>query len=187
MGGPNFTERAIAYLKGIPSDNGGPTIRLSRRDSPVIKPFATGLHICYLVDKGQSYDYIQNYHLAEHGITMEQLHQIGLRNLSRLLRERNFSVQSHGNIFAFLAGGDFEASVMLLDEFWEGEFRQYTTRKFAVAVPSRDVMAFCDASSEAGISELMDVVNRVWPTGDHLVSNKIYVRESSEWSPLSAT
>jgi uncharacterized protein YtpQ (UPF0354 family) len=90
----------------------------------------------------------------------------------------------YGNVFTFLMDGDFEASIMLLDEFWDGEFRKFVTGKYAAAIPARDVLAFCDADSTAGIAELQEVINRVWPTDNHLVSNKIYVRQPTGWQVL---
>ena len=179
-----ITDQVIAYLKGSPPDDGRSVIELSHKDSPVIRPYSEGLHVFYLVDKGQTYEYIQNRHLEEDGISPDELHQIGLRNLKGLIAQRNAKVQPHGNVFAFLAGGDFEASIMLLDEFWEGEFRKFVTGKLATVIPARDVLAFCDADSANGIAELQEVINRVWPTGNHLVSNNIYVRQPTGWRVL---
>ena len=136
------------------------------------------------MDKGQSYGYVQNRHLEDDGISADDLHQIGLRNLKSLIAQRNARVQPHGNVFAFLAGGDFEASIMLLDEFWEYEFRKFVTGKLATVIPARDVLAFCGADSADGIAELQGVINRVWPTGNHLVSDKIYVRQPTGWRVL---
>ena len=180
-----ITEQAIVYLKGSPSEDGRPVVTLSPEDSPVVRPYSGDLHVCYLVDKGQSYGYVQNHHLEDDGISADDLHQIGLRNLKRLITQRNAKVQPHGNLFAFLAGGDFEASVMLLDEFWEGEFRKFVTGKYAAAIPARDVLAFCDVDSAKGITELQAVINRIWPTGNHLISDKIYVRQTTGWRALS--
>ena len=179
-----ITRQAIAYLKGSPPDDGRSVVELSYRDSPVIWPYSEDLHVCYLVDKGQSYGYIQNRHLEEDGISADDLHAIGLRNLKSLISQRDARVQPHGSVFGFLAGGDFEASIMLLDEFWEGEFRKFVTGKFAAVIPARDVLAFCDADSANGITELQGVINRVWPTGNHLVSGKIYVRQPNGWQAL---
>jgi len=76
-----ITEQAIAYLKGSPSEDGRPVVTLSPKDSPVVRPYSGDLHVCYLVDNGQSYGYIQNRHLEDDGISADDLHQIGLRNL----------------------------------------------------------------------------------------------------------
>jgi len=47
-------------------------------------------------------------------------------------------------VFAFFMRGDFEASVILLDDLWDGESRQFVTGEYAAAIPARDMLAFCD-------------------------------------------
>lgn len=173
----NITDHAIAYLKGSPSEELQSVVKLSPKDEPVVRPFLGDLHVCYVIDKGQTYEYIQYHHLEGDGIDADQLHLIGLQNLEKLICKKTSRVQPYGNIFAFLMGGDFEASIILLDNLWDDKFRQYVIGKYAVAVPARDVLAFCDVTSEVGIAELYELVNRVWPGKNHLVSNKIYVRE----------
>lgn len=181
MKGEKFTGRAIAYLKGTPLDSEQETVRLSSKDAPFIQPYIGRLQICYLVDEGQSYKYVQNRHVESDQVNVADLHQIGLRNLKNLISQKDPRVRPYDNVFSFMAGGDFEASVMLLDEFWNNEFRQFIKGDYAVVVPSRDVLAFCDAQSDEGIVELQQVINRVWPKGDHLVSNQIYIRQREKW------
>jgi uncharacterized protein YtpQ (UPF0354 family) len=111
---------------------------------------------------------------------------IGLKNLALLANSRGVRVQPYGNIFAVLMGGDFEASLILLDAFWDKQLRQFVKGDYAVAVPARDMLAFCDASSEAGLDELRQVIQRVFPGGDHLLSDRIYVRRQLRWQVLSA-
>jgi uncharacterized protein YtpQ (UPF0354 family) len=180
------TKDAIAYLKGSPLEDGRPVVGLSLKDSPVIRPYLHDLHICYLADNGESYGYIQNRHLEEDGISLDELHQIGLRNLNTLIAQRKSKVERHGQVFAFLMGGDFEASALLLDELWEGDFKKFVTGDYASVVPARDVLAFCDVSSDRGIGELQAVIDRVWLTEDHLISNRIYVRRSSDWTAFES-
>lgn len=181
----NFTSRAIAYLKTQIADDNGPVIALSQDDSPVLRPFSVPLLASYVVDAGESYEFVQNRHLVEDGIDEEALHRIGLENLAQLLNDRSTRVQPYGNIFAVMMGGDFEASLILLDPLWDEHFRQFVSGDYAVVVPARDVLAFCDASSTAGVDELRQVVHRVFPDGDHLLSDRVHVRRQGTWEPLS--
>jgi hypothetical protein len=52
---------------------------------------------------------------------------------------------------------------------------------FVVAVPARDVLAFTDAKSAAGIAELRGLVDRLFPGGDHLISPDLYKRDAGRW------
>jgi len=65
--------------------------------------------------------------------------------------------------------------------------RQFVrSREYAAAIPARDMLAFCDSSSADGIAELQRVIERVQPTGDHLLTKAIYVRRDSKWQPRAA-
>jgi uncharacterized protein YtpQ (UPF0354 family) len=176
-----MVKNAIAYLKGMPAEDDSPVTRLSDEDSPVIRPFVADLQVCYLVDTGNSYQYVQNRHIREFGISLDELHETGLQNLTRLTSIRDCRVKRHGHIYAFLMGGDFEASAILVDYLWDEKFRELVSGNYLAVVPSRDVLAFCDTCSVDSVMELRDVIGRVWPSGDHLISNKLYVRDNQGW------
>lgn len=176
-----FTAHALAYLKPNIDDDDGPALELEHRDSPVCMQYAEGLLVCYVVDTGTSYTYVQYRHLEEDGIDETELHRIGLRNLVDLVGKRDTRVQPYGNIFAVLMGGDFEASLILLDQLWDEQFRQFVRGEYAAAIPARDMLSFCDRSSSEGIQELRQVISRIYPSGDHLLSDRIYVRRDSKW------
>jgi len=74
------------------------------------------------------------------------------------------------------------ASILLLNDLWEGGFRQFVVGEYAVAIPARDILAFCDSGSPEGIAELQRIIDRVRPTGDHLISSKIYLRREARWA-----
>ena len=92
-------------------------------------------------------------------------------------------MQPYQGVFAFLMHGDFEASVILLDDLWDGEFRQFVKGEYAAAIPARDMLAFCDSTSADGIAELQRIIQRVQPTGGHLLTKMIYVRRGGRWQP----
>jgi len=181
-----FTERAIAYLKATTPADGSKSVTLSREDSPVLRPLVDGLCVSYIVDEGDSYKYVQNRHLDEDGVSEEQLHQIGLSNLVALVSQRNLQVQPYQSIYAVLMGGDFEASLILLDQLWDSHFQQFVSGRYSIAIPNRDILAFCDSTSVAGLAELRQLIERIHATGDHPVSNQIYVRHQTRWQPLVA-
>lgn len=181
-----FTANALAYLKPAMPEDGTPSLQLDHRDSPVCKPYAEGLLVCYVVDEGTSYTYVQYRHLEVDGIDEAELHRIGLHNLVGLVRNRDTRVQPYGNVFAVLMGGDFEASLLLLDQLWDEQFRQFVRGDYAVAIPARDILSFCDSNSAEGIQELQKIISRIQPSCDHLISNQIFVRRNSKWQHLTS-
>jgi uncharacterized protein YtpQ (UPF0354 family) len=186
MNDSQFTTGAIAYLKADLPDDGSPATMLPTEDMPVCRGYAAGLCICYLVDDGDSYSYVQNRHLDQDATSEEELHRIGLDNLADLANQRDLRVQPYQSIYAVLMGGDFEASLVLLDQLWEHDFRQFVSGQYAIAIPARDILAFCDASSSAGVAELRQLIGRIYSDGDHLISDRVYVRHANTWQPHAA-
>jgi hypothetical protein len=90
----------------------------------------------------------------------------------------------HGNIFALFLDGNFEASLLLLDDLWDQALSGYAPNGFVIAVPARDVLAFCDQASEEGVGELREVAARLFPGGDHLISPQLFSREGDRWVPF---
>jgi hypothetical protein len=175
------TSRAIAYLKADVTNTDGPALQLSQENSPVLHPFVDGLLVAYIVDAGNSYEFIQNRHVVRDGIAENQLRTNGLHNLVGLVNQRSLQVHPYANIFAVTMGGDFEASLLLLDGLWDEPLRQFVSGDYAAAVPARDILAFCDAGSTAGRTGLRELIDRVYPSGDHLLSNRLYLRRGGKW------
>lgn len=181
-----FTDQAIAYVKAALPKNGPPSVVLSQADSPIVRPYSDGLCICYVVDDGKSYHYVQQRHLTQDGINEDKLHMTGLRNLIDVVSKRDLRVQPCENISAVMMGGDFEASLIMLDQLWDQHFRQFVSGEYAVSIPARDVLAFCDTSSEQGVRELHQLIDRITPNGDHLISSRLYVRQDGRFIPRAA-
>jgi uncharacterized protein YtpQ (UPF0354 family) len=178
-----FTDQAIAYVRASHPVCDGPVVKVPPEDEPVVTLYNDDLCVCYLVDAGESYEYVQERHLQQDGVDQDELHRIGLRNLRALVSQREARVQAYQGVFAFLMRGDFEASVILLNDLWDGEFREFVTGEYAAAIPARDVLAFCDSGSAEGIAELQRIIERLQATGDHLLTQSIYVRRDSRWRP----
>lgn len=156
-------------------------MELSREDSPVMKNIGNGLLVAYLVDDGESFAYIQYRDLDRDGITEDQLHAIGVNNLAGLAATGNLRVAAHGNIFAAFLDGNFEASLVLVDQLWSGAFRQFVDGDYLVAIPNRDILAFCDRSSSVGRQELQQVIDRLKGSQDHPLSHQLFIRRADGW------
>lgn len=115
---------------------------LPQEQRPVVTNLGRGLYTVYLVDEGDHFSYAQNHHLADIKAEPVGLHEIALINLSKLAQEKLRIVQE-GEVHGLLLDGQFEASLMLLDDLWDDTLAQFTPNGAIVAIPTRDVLAFC--------------------------------------------
>jgi uncharacterized protein YtpQ (UPF0354 family) len=176
-----FCARAVAYLKGAVSAD-EPAILLSHGDSPVIANLNNGLLVAYLVDEADRFEYVQQRHLESAGLNEAELHRHAIANLSALLKQKGANVRPYGNVIAVFFEGNFEASLILIDQFWEHAFAHLAPNGFIVAIPCRDILAFCDAGNRSGIQELRQIIQRT-ENGDHPISPVLYQRKASIWTP----
>lgn len=153
---------------------------LGEHDAPVLRELGNGLLVAYVVDSGQSFEYVQSRHLLKAGIVADDLHVTAMNNLLVFMGERT-RMQPHGNIFAMFLDGNFESSLLLVDQLWDQALVAYAQNGFVVAVPARDVLAFTDGNSAAGIAELRGLVSKLFPNGDHLISQDLFKRQSGRW------
>jgi hypothetical protein len=185
-----FCKRAIAYVKGLFEEEPGnpgnkPVVQLAFEDSMAFQRLCDGLGVTYLVDAGDHFEYVQYRDLHASGLTIDQLHETAVRNLSVLCQER-LEIRTHSKILAFLMGGHFESSCMLVDDLFDRVLVPHMPNGYVAAVPARDLFAVCSPDSAEGIRELRELVDRAWPGGDHLVSKKLYVRHGGKWRPMVA-
>ena len=179
----NTCRDAVAYLKMEVLSDDGPVVELSHDDSPVLKTLGQGLLAAYLVDEGPNFRYVPNRECAPAGFDTEELHRVGIMNLAALA-QTELEVRSYRGIFVALMGGNFEASMILVDTFWEEVVPAFLPGPIVAAFPARDILSFGEAGSPAVMAELEAVIGRTFPDGDHLLSDKLHVRRERAWVPL---
>lgn len=153
-------------------------------DQPVLTDLSNGLLVAYLVDEGNAFTYVQERHLAEAGVERATLHVRAVENLAETARVNGLEVLPHGDIFAVLCGGNFEASLILVDGLWDQSLRHLAPNGYMVAIPNRDILVLCDSGSEAGIEQLRQVIQRA-EGGDHPITTTLYRRDEAQrlWRP----
>jgi uncharacterized protein YtpQ (UPF0354 family) len=174
-----FCERAIAYLRPALNSTKD-SFSLPRPNLPVLRDFENGLLVSYLVDDGGSFKYVQNHHIVDAGITLDQLHSCGIANLAAIANQ-SLRVESYGALYAVFLDGNFEASLILLDALWDKGLARYVTHGIATALPARDVLAFCDSSSSEGLVELASLIERA-VDADHRLIDSILYRHGRAWT-----
>ncbi|MFC4104218.1 DUF1444 domain-containing protein [Paenibacillus xanthanilyticus] len=190
--GPSPVYKALPYLKPIAieeaEDEQG--YALSPEDDIVELPWNEGFIVTFLCDdEGMDvYRYVQNRDLRELGLTPEQLLAQSLDHLYDRTESHELQLQElqDAAYTMLLMDGSFEASLLLLDDLWDGTLNDYAPSGYAVAFPARDVLMFSDIRSEEGIAQMRAVIERIWVNGDHLLSKAIWTRNAGKWVRLDA-
>jgi uncharacterized protein YtpQ (UPF0354 family) len=172
---------AIAYVKPDLSDDApGPPVDFDRNAPPLQRPLGDGLAVTYVMEEGSKLVYVHERDLEAAGIETDDLHGRAIQNLAKL-SEGRVNVRRNGPIWAVFLDGAFEASLVLLDRFWERDVREHHPGEIVVALPARDVLCFCDRASSVGIAELRTVIKRVWASSNHLISDGLFLRRGQTW------
>ena len=178
----NFCFRAKAYLKVELEPGQGEFVPLDDEESPVLRRLGNGLLVSYLVDEGEHFTYVLGRHLQEAGLSADELHAQALSNLATFA-EDNVTVHEYGKIYASI-GGEFEASMVLCEDFWDTWYAHLAPRGFVVSFPARNVLAFGDISVPETIGELCTFYEQGRPWRDHPLSPTLFRRVGRRWEPL---
>jgi len=183
-----FCERAIAYIKPnvshAPVDEAiTPVSGIPTTEYPVITDLNNGLLVAYLYSKHEeeNFTYIKHQDLIDAEISQTDLHASAVRNLSTF-NNNTADVRGYDNHFKIFFDVNFGASLLLIDRLWDEEFATVTPNGIILAVPNREVLAFCDAHSILGIQELRAFIERAnnldAPIGNHPITEVLYIRDS---------
>jgi len=138
------------------------------------QPFVADLWIVYARDKPNSLEYLT----VEHPSTLAELRGQALENLKSVLP--GVALQGGEGTYMVTAGGDFEASLLLLDDFWR-QVEHLVEGDPVAAVPSRDVLVFTGARSEDGLGRVRAIVAEVSKGSAYLISPTLLVRRDGRW------
>jgi hypothetical protein len=155
-------------------------------DMPVMRATAGTFAVCYLLDEGGHYAYANAGELKAAGLSLEALHMVGVKNLARQVGGSpglRMVPQPHG-VFGLVLGGQFESSLVLVDALWDETLRKHYKTAPVVTIPARDMLAFCDEASEAGLAGLRAIAERIRAGGDGFMTDKLFVRRDGRWQEL---
>ena len=162
----DFVSRAVAYLQRAGEATQGDTAPVTRAVNPQ-------LVVAYVVDDGDALQFVQQRDLDEAGISADQLHELALANLARL-SPHGVKVQQNGPVYGLSVDGNFDASHILMTRLWQENLAHLVERGFAIAIPARGVLVFCDMDSTDGLAMLKDLINRVGNATNYKLSDAIF-------------
>jgi uncharacterized protein YtpQ (UPF0354 family) len=177
-------QKVFPRIKGL-FDNENPDpvrssveIAISVDDAPVIKPLAEGIGICYMIDKGDSYQVIQNKHLST-DLTIDKLHDAALTNMAIAISDKTQVNGDPKNAMMVTNGGNLEAAMLLADFLWE-QIEPVFEDKICVAIPANDLLFIAGKNSSVGRQTLRTLVKQYFDNSETkgLIVRHIYERDN---------
>jgi uncharacterized protein YtpQ (UPF0354 family) len=168
----------IPVVKAIVFKGEGKTIDLPEIDRPVSRPFVADLMIMYAEDKPTHFEFISSRRLAELQLNEDELHELALKNLP----SRPPKIEIHGDApkQMLIAGGNFEATLLLYDDLWDQIEASGEGELLAIA-PSRDVLFFSRTSWDGAHAFLTELVQRDLEDASYLLSRCLLRRTGRKW------
>lgn len=179
------THNSIAYFKRVWRDEAPADVILEMGHAPLNVDYSDELAIFFLIDEGESFTFVMDNQAEDSGKTLEEVLAIGISNL-RLIADE-VEIKKNQDFIYFTGSGNFEASLLLVDEIWDEWLSDLCPNGYIAAIPARDILAVCDKNDHEAATKLAALIGRVWDGGDHLLSNKLYTREGKKWVPLAGT
>lgn len=160
-------------------------------DHPIVVHAFFDLKVVYLWVTDRGFSFVTLAEVEEMGLSDPvAIKRAAAQNLGRYANGRA-RVEPRGAVRGVFMGGNFEASFLVTDFFWEGFLAQHFPNGCVVAFPANDMLALCAPDSSEGIEELRNIVSRTFSggsdLGSDLLSPDLLLRSGGEWIPYSTT
>jgi len=145
----------------------------------VYEPYNAQLLVVYAQDTKTGISYFPEDALKRAGIAKDTLRPLAIKNLNRLLSSQ-IELRGGNGVYMFTAGGNYEASIILLDDIWTKDNMQ-VDGDFVIGIPSRDVLLVTGSNDKEGISKVKETVQKIYSTGNYTVSDYLYRRVGNKF------
>jgi len=137
----------------------------------VYEKYNDQLIIAYAEDTKNSIRYLTHADIKSLSISEDSVKSIAIKNLEQLLP--NIQRQGGDGVYMLSAGGDYEASIILLNNLLTKE-NLPVDGDFVIAIPNRDMLLITGSNDQVGISKLKEVAKKSFETGNYKVSEYLY-------------
>jgi uncharacterized protein YtpQ (UPF0354 family) len=155
---------------------------VSRVDE-VSEDYNGALTIFYAEDRERGIAYLTADELARAGLKRAELRALAVRNLKGLLSA--IELEGGNGLYMITAGGDYEASLILVDDLWTGEsIAPKVKGEVVIAVPARDLVLVTGSQDPAGLQKLRDLARKVMKEGTYTLTDQLFVWRGGKFVPF---
>jgi uncharacterized protein YtpQ (UPF0354 family) len=162
----------------IAKDESTNFVGLPPDQAPIARPLVAELVVMYAIDFPDHFQFISGKHLRENNMTEEQLHELALANLP--IRVPPIEVRGASPRYMIIAGGSFEATLLLHDAMWEHLAEHLPGDPMAV-VPARDILVVTGSDWSGALEFLTSVANKELPDARYALSKCVLIRREGRW------
>ncbi|MCO5165072.1 MAG: DUF1444 family protein [Planctomycetes bacterium] len=148
--------------------------------TPVSWPFVADLALVLAFDLPHGIQLAMRADLPRLGLSAEAARERGVKNLLSTLQVER---RGDGPVYMLLAGGCYEASLLLARGLWR-DLAAAVAGPLVASVPCRDVVYYTGEDEPGGLEALAHLTARMVRTGDHPVSAVLLRFAEDGWSPL---
>ena len=130
------------------------------------------LVILFAEDTEKNIRYLSEDELKKAGIKRDKLRDFAIGNLKKLLPDVH--VERGALVSMVTAGGTYEASLLLLSDFWIAA-RLGIENDIVIAVPARDVLLVASSKNEAGIARLQELATEFAQDASYRLTDLLFV------------
>jgi uncharacterized protein YtpQ (UPF0354 family) len=157
-------------------------VTLSEPDSPVERRLVADLIIFYAFDVGTHFEIVAKRDLERLRMTEDELHDRALQNLRALRLE--VRANQGDRIMMLTAGGNFEATLLLLPEIWSSVAPMVSGRIVA-SVPARDILYVTGDSNPENLADLRRWTSKMIEQADKPLSRAFIRWNGTHWEEYS--
>lgn len=139
--------------------------------SVVYEDYNSELIIVYGQDTENNIRYFGENIFAEQKIKQDSLLPIALKNLNRVLPK--LELMGDKGKYMLVAGGDYEASLLLLTSLWTPENFQ-VEGDIVVAIPNRDVLLVVGSKNKKDVEELRKTAREQYEAGSYQLTPDLF-------------
>lgn len=155
------------------------TIKLNPdfKDDFLFEEYNEDLFIFYAENKETTIGYLKKEEIKPLNIGFKELKEKSIVNLGELATK----VERHGSDGEYMLtmGGDFESSLILL-KIWNKE--NFPVKgEIIIAIPARDLVLITGSEDFDNIEKIKTKVMEINKTGDHVVSDKLFILKNDKF------
>ena len=113
------------------------------------------------------------------GVGRQELKALAVENLRRILPKIEMRGDDH--ILLVSAGGDYEASLLLIDDIWSGG-QVKVNGDIVVAIPARDVLLITGSRDRSGLKRVRELAAKYAAEGPYGLTDTLFVYRNGRFT-----